>query len=853
MSNVRLIQRLIVLFTCLLFTSIISQSFSEFNNDLTIKFNGDGKFEVGSPFIGIELHHTSPLLQRISFYYPVANSIDLSTDYWTRDTSFISSMAMQIDDVFELIGDSNFELEVTPFSLKFINKNEFRSIEISYHFAKNKPAMLEQIEITNLSDRKKNFRFITYQDASLRTSHTFALKNKAHTRYYKKGNALIAEYYDSETQNVSLFSINTGEQSKSFTSIGDYNLVNSNKKEYFKKIKFDNSLLTKENSGKAAFTYLYEKDIPPGEKLIVKQIIGSATAEEINPLVNYLVANYENEVEEYENYILTKSCKGQVIKTNDEIVDHSVQWALAILETNNHYIDGDFVPMPCPAEYNFFFTHDVLLTNLAVVNFNTERVKHDLQFIIKHADGEHTIPHAYYWKDSEYVTEYAGADNWNHFWFIINCASYLRHTNDRDFLKELYPFIEKSLDLVMKNKKEDDLIWAYQPDWWDIGSKFGPRAYMTILAVKTIRDFIFVSSVLNKNINKLKNWEDTSSKMIEALRQKLWNSEKNYLMNFYEAGVPDPHFYTGSLLAAHFNLLEKEKQEKLVNTASNVLLDPEIGIYNVYPMDYNELQSYLDLQPNEAGAPFYYANGGVWPHGSAWYALGLISDDKKNEALEFVKKNMTVKGIMNGPNGQPAMYEYRVAKKSDPEVYGIVDKPQFLWAGGWYLYVMYHLLILNENEWNISLEPYYAENMEEMNFTIDYFGRKSKIVIDEQSKEWDAIKMGDKIIPTTILPAAINITDTIELIQKSIPSLNSTEAVLNGIEYSEDLNTLTLKLSAFPRHTNITKIISPIEPQKILIDNQEHSNYGVKLSNGKYLISFEFIHPSAETIVQIKF
>jgi hypothetical protein len=324
-------------------------------------------------------------------------------------------------------------------------------------------------------------------------------------------------------------------------------------------------------------------------------------------------------------------------------------------------------------------------------------------------------------------------------------------------------------------------------------------------------------------------------------------------MNFYEAGVPDPHYYTGSLLAAHFNLLEKEKQEKLINTASNILLDPEIGIYNVYPMDYNELQSYLDLQPNEAGAPFYYANGGVWPHGNAWYALGLISINKKKEALDFVKKNMSVKGIIDGPNGQPAMYEYRVAKKSDPEVYGMVDKPQFLWAGGWYLYVLYHLLILDENEWNISLDPYCMENMENMNFTIDYFGRKSKIVLDERSNEWNSIKIGDEIIPTTILPAATNTSDTIVLIQKSVPSLKSTEAVLNGIEYSEDLNSLTLNLSAFPGHKNITKIISQIEPKKILIDDQVQTNFEVKLSNGKYLISFEFVHPSAETIVQIKF
>ena len=74
---------------------------------------------------------------------------------------------------------------------------------------------------------------------------------------------------------------------------------------------------------------------------------------------------------------------GTKITSGDPVIDRSVSWAKAILEVNTHYIDGDFVPMPCPAEYNFYFTHDVLLTDLAAVNFDTARVKRDLSFIIR--------------------------------------------------------------------------------------------------------------------------------------------------------------------------------------------------------------------------------------------------------------------------------------------------------------------------------------------------------------------------------------------------------------------------------------------------------------------------------------
>src|SRR5437870_13328446 len=46
-----------------------------------------GQVEVGGRYVGAEFHRSRPLPSRISFYYPVANSIDLSTDYLRRDES----------------------------------------------------------------------------------------------------------------------------------------------------------------------------------------------------------------------------------------------------------------------------------------------------------------------------------------------------------------------------------------------------------------------------------------------------------------------------------------------------------------------------------------------------------------------------------------------------------------------------------------------------------------------------------------------------------------------------------------------------------------------------------------------
>ena len=148
----------------------------------------------------------------------------------------------------------------------------------------------------------------------------------------------------------------------------------------------------------------------------------------------------------------------------------------------------------------------------------------------------------------------------------------------------------------------------------------------------------------------------------------------------------------------------------LLKQPVKILLDPNVGVYTVYPMDFQKLIDYLKFAGNEAGDAYYYINGGVWQHGNAWYAFSLISAGKKKEAYDFIKKDMTLNGIMDGPNGQPAMYEVRYAKKNS-NIYGKIDKPQFMWAAGWYMYSLYNLFAIKENNWNLTLDPWLPDNL----------------------------------------------------------------------------------------------------------------------------------------------
>ncbi|MGB5850571.1 MAG: hypothetical protein WBH40_18930, partial [Ignavibacteriaceae bacterium] len=588
---------------------------------MKINFKGYAKIEVGGPYVGIEMHHSSPLLQRISFFYPVANSIDLSTDFWKRDTSFIMMLGLKIGGgKKEKIGLGPFEFDLTPYSVTFHKMDTNKSIDISYKFLKDKPAMVIRYELTNVQDEEKEFEFYTHLETALRTSHTYNFIDKAWTEYDEYTSGIYSNFDNPETQFAQIFIINAGEKPTSFNSVSYLQSITNPSTEwlYSEEPELNNSIISKDDTGRPAAKFLYKKTLKPKEKMTIIQIVGSCKQQEGKEIASYLLYNYEKEISLYEQSVLKKVFGEAELTSGDSIIDQSVFWAKAILEANAHYLNGEMVPMPCPAEYNFYFTHDVLKTDLAAVIFDTERVKRDLDYIIRHANEDKIIPHAYYWKDSTYRTEFADHDNWNNFWFTIVSGSYLRHSADVEFLKVLYPYITKSIQQSLITKSDDDLMWSNRPDWWDIGKLYGSKSYMTILAIKAIREYLFISTVLETNLDKLIEYNELANRMQNKLTNALWDDDLNYLINYYEPGKIDEHYYIGSLLAGHYGLLDKTKLSELVNTDKEKLLDENVGRSNVFPMDFHVLRDYLNFSGNEAGDQFYYANGGIWPHGNAW-------------------------------------------------------------------------------------------------------------------------------------------------------------------------------------------------------------------------------------------
>lgn len=836
---------------------IMAQNYAPIKDSLQVYFDGDASIEVGSPFVGLEFHHSSPLAQRISFYYPVANSIDFSNDYWTRDQNYSMVLGLKIDKgEKEWLGFEPFEFTSTPYQVSFHKKDEQKEIDISYRFSKESPVFIVIYEFKNLSSESREFEFYSDIEASLKTSHTYATKDKAWSEFREEGAALFINFDDPETQNAQLFSVNAGLQPLAYSALSsldslpaadvwwsdaDWNIANET--------------ASKEIPETPAFKYLYKEKLAPGESMKVVQIVGSSKEGEGYGLAEKLPSTYQKEIQAYEAHMLS-TMKEKTFETGEPVLDHSVLWSHGILQANQHYIDGSIQPMPCPAQYNFYFTHDVLLTDLAAVNFDLPRVKKDLEFIIQHADSNHVIPHAYYWKNLDYTTEIAPPDNWNHFWFVITAASYLRHSVDEDFARKLYPYLEKSVEDFQQHKK-DDIIYSYRPDWWDIAWNFGPRSYTTILATKALREFVFISSVIGENEQNLQEWEENSNQLQKGLNEKLWSEDQEYLVNYFEDGSLDSHYYIGSLLGSHYNLLDEERKAKLVATAGEKIYDPKIGVYTVYPMDFHTLIDYLKLNGNEAGDPYYYINGGIWPHGNAWYALALMESGKNGEALEFIRDIMTVKGVMDSPNGQPAMYEYRVSKKDDPAVYGKIDKPQFTWAAGWYLYSLYNVYGVKENEWNIRFEPYLSEDQEKVEFVLTAGGNDVMVNISGEGNHVREVLFDGEPQNSMVLPYTFNQdVEKIEILKGSLstPLLTNLNAILQEITFDVSKREMVLEIKSFEGHKVSAVVDTPFQVNEVRLHKSDSEvEWWIEEVSNNYELFIEFEQESNNDRLVIKF
>ncbi len=814
--------------------------------------------EVGGPFVGIEAHHCTPLLSRVSFFYPVANSLDRSQDYWTRDSSHVFTVAVVVgEEAPELLQAPAQSCTVSPYFVSYHYDTPSWRATISFEFFLNDPAMLVSATLQNNLPSPEQFQLRFHLDATLRTSHTYAIEERAWSEWLPESGALVVHYLAAATGPADLFVVNTAHQPTTWaTDARALAARHSGRAASWVTAgePLSRELVSRESPGPAVVASQYDKRLCPGETLAVRQIVGMCAHGESAALALKLRKTYADEVAALRRFVARKAFDEAKLELADSAAAQSAAWAKAVLAVNAHYLAGRIVPMPCPAQYNFFFTHDALLTDLAATMFDVGRVHRDLQFLASLVDSQNTLPHAYYWKDSTYVTEYAAADNWNHLWFVMVVGRYLRHSGDLATVRKLMPMVERSIRLALTHQHEDDLVWAYRPDWWDIGSSYGPRAYMTILTVVALREYVQLLLTTGKT-DSLAHFEGLARRLQDALSSQLWDSTRGYLMNRLADGELDTHYYIGSLLAVSLGLLDEQKGRELLKTARRELVDPALGVRNVSPADFHRLIAKLRFHGDEAGPPYRYLNGGIWPHGNAWYALALNQLGERQEAYDFISATMSLRGVMNSPHGQPAMYEYRCSDISDSLQYGRIDKPQFLWAAGWYLHALLSTYGLGENEWNLLVDPFLPQGQEE--FSADWFvwGKKVRVTVRGHGQFIQELLLDGRAYPSAVIPIAHPPKKRLDVRLGSLrsPYVAASTVTLRSAHFDKEARRLSVLLAAFPGHRGTITVMSPWPPAAVFGADGQTVPWTSQEKEGAYRITAHVTHRARLEQVTIEF
>ncbi len=177
----------------IIFVSVIltwSCAFAQSSDEpLSYFFDGHyGQVEVGGRFAGAEFHDSRPIPSRISFYYPAANSIDVSTDYWKRGNSLPFALGIRAGrEAKRWLGREPWDYTLSPHKVTFHRRESELEYFLSYEFCMNQPAMVVSLRIKNISGRKIPLEVYTHLLLSLRTCQTYARKDSAWTEYDQYG------------------------------------------------------------------------------------------------------------------------------------------------------------------------------------------------------------------------------------------------------------------------------------------------------------------------------------------------------------------------------------------------------------------------------------------------------------------------------------------------------------------------------------------------------------------------------------------------------------------------------------------------------------------------------------------
>jgi hypothetical protein len=154
----------------------------------------------------------------------------------------------------------------------------------------------------------------------------------------------------------------------------------------------------------------------------------------------------------------------------------------------------------------------------------------------------------------------------------------------------------------------------------------------------------------------------------------------------------------------------------------------------------------------------------------------------------------------------------------------MIDKPSFLWAGGFYLQTLYTLMGLEDNSWNITVGGDRYSKMDSCRFPFT-FGKRNSVHILGSGGGLERFTAGGRPVPSRVLPMDIasgleGEAWELELGSVDFPYLEELSAILLSAQTDEDENRLVLRVRSFDGHLTRAAVRSPERVRSVLVDGR---------------------------------
>jgi len=206
-------------------------------------------------------------------------------------------------------------------------------------------------------------------------------------------------------------------------------------------------------------------------------------------------------------------------------------------------------------------------------------------------------------------------------WFWINaCREYYDFTGDDKFLKEIYPWLIKTIKNTEQFINRDGLLeinaWNML-DWAPMDCPtFGVVTHQNAFLVRAVNDIIYLSDFLNKDEDR-KYLERFRDNLKSAINKHLYSEEKQaFYDSIHEDGKPSSVFSIQTQTAVY---LSDAATEDRIKRLEELILNP--------PQDFVKI-----------GSPFM----------SFFYLECLVKMGKFQEMLDYIRKNWGERMIDKG-------------------------------------------------------------------------------------------------------------------------------------------------------------------------------------------------------------